>query len=759
MAADTPETDSAKRLVAAPDAMRLIAGPDAKRLAAEPDAKRLVAAPDAMRLVAGPDAKRLPAEPDAKRLPAGPDAMRLVAGLVDRRLVLAFGRHPVGDGATPVRVGADGAHLVEADIAGWSGPDGAGALILLPIPRGLRGSLSAVAVDGEGGPVVHPVQPKAVPVEAVLKSAAAAAGAAFPTVAGRLASALLKLEPFPDRTRLAAVLAHAAATPGGLVEAIGRFAAGDLMVKGWAGDLPGEPAPVVVLAPEPRRGRLAAVRFPRADLPEGRRGYAGVLAVDGPVEAAAATAVLVETASGWRALDLYRDRLVVEPDACPGHLAAHLAEASGPPETAAAVRAAACRFAGRDTLSEVALPVRLGVDRCLALPGGGLALCGWLFDPERRVRAVMVGGGPAGARLDDRWTRIARPDVRPALRADPGLDGRSEPDALQGFLAHATGLPAGGLHISVDLGPDGVVHRPLDARPGDRDALHDLLDATFPLPAAAAAAVERHLLPLLDGLEAARAPSIAGVEDIGFQPGARTAVLMGFGPDLADLLPRLAIQAVDPDRTGIVVAAPARALRAAVPEIRRLAAFHDLKVRLVFCDDVAVGLDAMTLGAREAGADWLALVPDHVVPAAPGTIRALLAAARAAGPDAAVAPTLLHDDGTVRWAGPARKGRPAQLMGLKGRIAVEMLSAECCVVPRQAFLAAGGYRGPLTGRAGRGEALGRRLAAAGVRSFWLADAIAIATDPPRPAERIARLADRLLLASPVPTSAREGRAA
>ncbi|WP_075217281.1 hypothetical protein [Mongoliimonas terrestris] len=701
-------------------------------------------------------------------------ARRLVAALVDRRLVLAIGRAAVPAGRVPVRLGGVDGPAATAIVAGWTGEAGPGALLLIPVPRGLRGGLTAVAVPpptpnavpphaGEPvpsdiTPVLHPVQPKAVAVEAVLKLAAAAAGPAFLAVAGALASALLTLEATAERTRLAAVLAHAAARPSGLVEAVGRFAEGDLLVSGWAGDLPADAGPVLVLGPEPARGHLAALRFPRPDLGDGRRAFAGVVAPSDPAAvlppAEAVTGVLVETAAGWSALDLYADRRLVPPDACPGHLAALRPPASVLPAAPEPVRRqiaeAACRFTGADTLAGLAAPVRLGLDRAVHVPGGGVMLAGWLFDPEARVAAVEAAGGGTAVRLDDRWTRIARPDVPEGLAADPAIAGRREPDPFAGFLVHAPGLgPAPDLRLTLRLADGEAVHRPVAVEAGTRADLFALLDVACPIPAVAAGAVERHLLPALEGLARAlagtAAPRLQSTRDLGFDAAARSVIVLGCGPDLADLPARLALLAAGTgrDRPAVVVAAPSRPLAALEPEIARAAAYAGCPVRLAFCADAADALDCLDAAVPALQADWIALLPDHVVPDADALAR-LFRAARAGGPDCVVAPTLLHADGTLRAAGAGRPGRPPEPAGRQGRVAVPRVSAEACVLPRAAFVRAGGFRGPFTGPAARGEDLGRRLMALGLRGLWLPDAVLLAADPPEAVPRIARLADRLL---------------
>lgn len=708
-------------------------------------------------------------------------ARRLVAALVDRRLVLAIGRGTLPAGRVPVRLGSVDGPAATAIVADWTGEAGPGALLLIPVPRGLRGGLTAIAVlppadmaaTSGDAPSLHPVQPRAVPVEAVLKQAATAAGAAFPAVAGTLASALLTLEETPERTRLASVLAQASARPagvaGGLVEAVGRFAEGDLLVSGWAGDLPADLTRVLVLAPEPVRGCLAALRFPRPDLGPDRRAFAGVVTLAdrlSPLPAAdAVTGVLVETAAGWSALDLYGDRRLVPPEACPGHLAALRPPAptltATPEPVRRLVAEAACRFTGADTLAALEAAVRLGLDRAVHVPGGGLMLAGWLFDPESRVVAVEAVAGAVTVRLDDRWTRIARPDVPLGLAADPAVAGRREPDPFCGFLAHAPGLTAApDLRLTLRFAGGESVHRPVAAETGTRDDLFALLDVACPLPAVAAAAVERHLLPALEALDGApaAAPRFAATRDLGFDAGARSAVVLGCGPDLSDLSARLVLLAGSgPDRPAVVVAAPARPLAAFEPEIARAAAYAGCPVRLAFCDGATDALDCLDAVVPTLAADWIALLPDHVVPDADALAR-LFRAARSGGPDCVVAPTVVHADGTLRAVGEGRPGRSPEPIGLPGRRFVPHLSAEAAVLTRAAFAKAGGFRGPFTGPAARGEDLGRRLMALGLRGVWLPDAVLVAADPPEAVPRIARLADRLL-ARRLPAALRPERAA
>ena len=168
----------------------------------------------------------------------------------------------------------------------------------------------------------------------------------------------------------------------------------------------------------------------------------------------------------------------------------------------AALRASLPRpdFTGTDSLTALALPIRLVIDAVVQVPPDGIAIAGALFDPMRLVVRVGLRRGDALTPLDRTvWAELPRPNEATAERG-------AAPDA-SGFIAHAippSGPPPECLEIETRDGDVG--HLPLSPpQPGASLSVIQQFLAVPRQPLARMAAVMTHTIgPIARGLNRAR---------------------------------------------------------------------------------------------------------------------------------------------------------------------------------------------------------------------------------------------------------------
>ncbi|MDN3719230.1 hypothetical protein QW131_08360 [Roseibium salinum] len=100
--------------------------------------------------------------------------------------------------------------------------------------------------------------------------------------------------------------------------------------------------------------------------------------------------------SNWSTVDVHEKRSLLEAHGIPGQIRSLLPRLSGSGDGKRKLVAAAHRFDGRETVSELDVPVRIGIDFCAAVDRGGVMLSGWLLDPEDRVEAVFFSSRLTG---------------------------------------------------------------------------------------------------------------------------------------------------------------------------------------------------------------------------------------------------------------------------------------------------------------------------------------------------------------------------
>ncbi|MEJ0011732.1 MAG: hypothetical protein WDM94_03710 [Bauldia sp.] len=620
---------------------------------------------------------------------------------------------------------------------------------VFPLPARERSALRSVSLVVRGRKIALALQRPA-SLDAIFRVIAAESGSAFGAVVDGLVEGLLGESPSPSRVRAAATLIRLAARRTGFIEVCGVSEGDEIFLQGWASDLPAGRTRIVTAGEPPAIAEFVSASYERDDLGGRGRGFAGIIAPAPLGDPSLLTQIFYRGDEGWRAVDVYNQRKLIAAREIPGHLRSLLPRATAPEDVLIRLRRTAHRFDGRETVSQLQEPVRLGIDVAVAVPGAGILVAGWLLDPKKRVSAVRLHAGPETVVISSDWTRLPRADVAGAYASDPLFRDLAGAGRQSGFLAFApvAEANAGSAHLELDLG-DGNPPSffPLTfAEAPPREVIGKLLNSIDVRSAAADAIVDRQLGPMLRA--AGRdAPPAGEAADVGvpgaFDDPASIAIVIGADDRAGDALALLPLLAIDPfaRRLPIVFAAPGETLFAVAGEVRRLASFYRLALRLVPTasgDDMLDGLEA---GAAATRAGTLVLLAANMLPASPGWLQRLIETYRQNGSRHLVCPTVLFDDNSVRWAGThfserdgrrelrfAHRGFPRAVLAGAELEEVSAGTLECCVVSRAGFEAAGGFARGYLGPAARNLDMALRIRLAGTPALWQPQAEVVAAE-------------------------------
>ncbi len=450
----------------------------------------------------------------------------------------------------------------------------------------------------------------------------------------------------------------------------------------------------------------------------------------------------------------------------PGHVRDILPRVRAGDDVMEALRLAAYRFDGTDTVSSIDRPIRIGIDFASSVDDGGILVAGWMLDPGRLVEEVTLRGDGGSVRLCADWTRQPRPDVTEAFAADPRFSRLDQRRNRHGFVAFAPGIGGSAdgvpayleLHLRDDKWPRYYPLQPM--RSSARGVVDRLMPTLDPRSATAVNVIERQLGPMIQASQRI-APTAVEVLDIGdFDDEASAVLIVGADAACGDLGVLVALLALDPDvrSTPIVIAGPLDAVDEVAGDVRRLAEFYGLSVRLVMADGVEDFCDALEAGIAATRAETLVLLSAHIVPGSAGWMTELLAAHRRRGRQHVVSPALLFEDGSVcrsgMWLDDGPEGRklvdhyvgfPAAGLTVAEPTDVVAGSIECCVLSREAFEASEGFAGGYVGTAEKTIDLALRLKLAGIASIWLPHLHMLlaesSSDAGQPWQRLARQVD------------------
>ncbi|MFC6656311.1 hypothetical protein ACFQEX_12770 [Roseibium salinum] len=207
-----------------------------------------------------------------------------------------------------------------------------------------------------------------------------------------LVDALLSGKSAAGGTEIAAKVVRSIARQDGFIEVLGSFDQGDAYVQGWAKGLPAGSCRVLVLGDGLTVAELTSGLFERKDTGGKAFGFSGLLTAQTRLNAHAIRSLVFRGRSNWSTVDVHEKRSLLEAHGIPGQIRSLLPRLSGSGDGKRKLVAAAHRFDGRETVSELDVPVRIGIDFCAAVDRGGVMLSGWLLDPEDRVEAVFPVG-------------------------------------------------------------------------------------------------------------------------------------------------------------------------------------------------------------------------------------------------------------------------------------------------------------------------------------------------------------------------------
>jgi hypothetical protein len=516
-----------------------------------------------------------------------------------------------------------------------------------------------------------------------------------------------------------------AAATVGVIEAVGLLSATELFVSGWMREHPAPGAPaLVMLADGGRQAQFWAAWTDRSDVGPGT-GFCGILDCTHPIAPKEITGLQF---GGGKVLSLYESRTVFDEAQSIGLLRSHPGLASE--ESAYILRRVAARFDGTDTIAGSHLPIRVGIDDCVVLPGNAVLVSGWVFDPEGLASSVNISVADTRSRIDLGWITRPRADVASALSSDPKFALYDAAGTKAGFTALVTGLSGTeGVHLTIET-ESGDLHCPLTPRLGDAlTLLRGVIRGIDPDLPSSLDIIDRHVAPILAGLPAVE-PVVLSQSRHGLDAGAPCAIVIGCSGDSDNVTGLLAILATDPAarKTPIVVAAGGNDLAATRGDILRAAKFYGLVVNLVEGNGVSDHIDALCLGAKASEAEVICLLSANLVPATPKWFSKLLSATQMADADILMPARF---DGSQMGNQAAERERARLAPGI-----------ECCLMFRTAFLDAG-----VNGRAALHSASKSRNLLATLAGAGLTQAVLESIDMVRhaaadPSDILAERADR-----------------
>ncbi|MCA1366828.1 hypothetical protein I6F15_05365 [Bradyrhizobium sp. BRP14] len=679
----------------------------------------------------------LSSQPAARILRPG----RVVACPIDEALLLVIGTGGPMDGELPAAINDDAAFTWVASIIGWQlpspmAPATHGFAALLPLD-GTSRPLTTVRFGGEGSGRRYVFTPRSVSLGDAVAILAELAEARLAGTLDALVDAMMQ-GPI-GRQRLSAIIALLQSRNGsdGFIELLGESHDGAVFLKGWGRHIVPGVCRTVVSGEQSLLTDCAMATFSRPDTPEGAAGFIGLLPSNERLRARDIEGLVYRGRAGWRYARVHEQRLVAGPTETPGHIRAVLLQTHSSPQVLLRLRSAANSFDGSETISTLPLPVRMGIDNAFQVDGGALLISGWLLDPDGHVQRVKLCSGRAEMRLDDRWTRLDRSDVTGAFTDEPTFRSTLGRESNgHGFIVFtkALGAAAPALHLELTLKDSRRAFMPLSPiRIAARTAALRQIRSVDPDDWALPEVIDRQIVPFLCACERP-SPAIGVLVDAGpfDQAGGPPIVIAAGESEEEDIAPFLGLLALDPEtrHAPIALVLPPERFRRQSGRIKQLAQFYRLPLRLMSAQESGDVYDLLEAGARALTSDTVVLLAGSLLPHRAGWYGKLVAAHEGLK-GSIISPTLAYEDHSVRWAGSwpaAESERPfsgryagyplSALTGLK-LTRVAAASFECCIMPREALLAAGGFSAGYLGSQQKGLDLGLRLGRSGIESYWL----------------------------------------
>jgi hypothetical protein len=544
--------------------------------------------------------------------------------------------------------------------------------------------------------------------------------------------------PESARVLISAAL-HAAADEVGVVEILGRTDEG-LLVQGWIRDPHGIEPRLLIDSGILQEHGAAFGTFNRPDLAAPALGFAALVKLDDQSLAPPPRQIYIRSGDRYHRLTVLPNVVHLRDEDVPQHLSGLSANLRTDAASQKTFRAASRpRFTGHDTVSSLQLPVRMAIDLAARVPGAGWYITGWLLDPLSLVSAVLLRG-PDGLneRLDVNWSRLPREDVSAGFR-DNALFGGRITDDLHGFTAFVPAQAAEShAWIELDLANRGCAFMPASvttvAGMADRKRLMTTVDLYKP---SATEIIERQLGPLFHAR--GNAPKVGVGHRVLRETSCqgRTALVVPMTDNSIKsnvVVAHLARTRVPADVQLVFVCSPT-----VTDVLRRLPRdldFYGLSADVLVAVEPVDSCEALEIGAAACGAANLVFLSPRVHALGPNWLVDLIAALDDAAKPCAVSPTLLYEDGSVRYAGIdsvefsavapyasaicARAGYPRGALVRSQMESTYCGMIDCCAMTRTAFDAAGGFSHGYALDILKGTDLFLRMSAAGVHVKWAA---------------------------------------
>ncbi len=668
---------------------------------------------------------------------------RVIASPIDENtmLIIGLGRPISGD----VTVEIDGGHAGPqcAVATNWRLAAALpmathGFAALLPAPSGHE-ALTTIGIDM--GPAIarYIVSPRSVSVEAAAALIADSAGSQAGTAIAPLVEVLLAHGASRRRIFAASALLQATKGNDGFIELIGESHDGAVFLQGWSRSVAPGHSRMAMAGPMTSLIMECAIAvFPRQDVPDGATGFVGLLDASEAIRAPELEGLIFQGSAGWSYVTLQPRIRIAGPLETPEHIRSILLRTQSAPDVLLSLRSAANSFDGKETVSSLPYPVRMGIDDAYESDGGNVLISGWLLDPDGHVETVNLRRRGTAVRLDEHWTRLERPDVSDSFSDQSqfiaALRGRQQ---ASGFVVHAKlsgGDPGTQLYLELILRDSRRAFLPVkQTLVGAQAAALRQIGSIDPACCALPAIVDAQIVPFLSTSERT-VPFIDAIVDAGsFDQETSPPIVIGASESEEPIFPLLALLALDLEtrRAPIVIAMPAEYFRTQAARLGELIRFYRLSVRLVSVNGAGDAFDLLEAGTQALSCETVILLSASLLPHGTGWYGKLVATA-ATLEGSIVSPVLAYEDHSVRWAGSWLNedsddqpvlghyaGYPLKSVAAMKLTPVAAASLECCVMPRNALLNAGGFASGYLGSLEKGLDLSLRLGRSGIRSFLL----------------------------------------
>lgn len=659
---------------------------------------------------------------------------------------------------------------MKSDIIYWARKDAPadaaiGFVAIVPIRLASKVRLRSVVMRRNGQPIRYTLIRPALPLPTLVQVVSSDAGDRSSIVLDRIVLALIGGKTNQKRFDAALSVLTSVGPADGWIEVIGAIDTGQVFLQGWASELPCDLVHILAAHEGLTAGEFRSASVPRSDLGEQGKGFVGLLDTGkSAIDPGKLKKLFFRGRDGWRALDVYDRRVLLSPMDVPAHIRDGLARANANADTMLTLRRAGERFDGRDTVSDLSVPVRIGMDMVAEVPGGGFLVAGWMLDPEEHVDALTLRVGAYCRRIDDIWTRLPRADVSMAFQHNSLFAGRLDPARSDhGFLAFIPCDPTStdtAVYFEMTVGETIAFYPLAPLRNLSRRALEKLIAPLDPRTAAAGAAIERHIGPMMQSM-ISPAPSVTEIRDIDFGDAESSkALVIGAGVDVEEVSVTLSLLALDAETRDfpIIVSVPAEAFGSIAPEVERLSRFYGIKVRMIGATGVQDACDAFEAAVQATKVDTLVLLTAGVLPRQSGWVSLLERAYRKRGNKALISPTILYEDNSIRFAGTWLDNGDSKLSDryigyprdvVHGSQPTEVVagSLACCIVSREAIVSAGGFTRSYLSASEKGRDLCLKMRLGGTLAVWLPDVEMISADndvttSALPIHRLAQKIDR-----------------